>query len=141
MNDVLTIAHERQRELRDEIAQIDEFIRVAETLLQNAKMPSGGGRAPQPGLRRDRPEAAVVKAANDQAEDEPDEDLQETAVADEADAADEGDQADEAASPDSDSGVRKFPWTGVQPAARRTSTDDTGPTRRNIFRRDVSAAG
>ena len=128
MTDVLTIARERQREIRAEISELDDFIRMAETLLRDAKSPSVEAREAQSPVRV--AVAAAPAAAPEEAEDETVEEQQETA------ASAEGDDAAEA-----ESEVRKFPWTGQQPAIRRTGTDDTGPTRRNIFRRDMSAAG
>jgi len=131
MTDVLTIARERKRELRDEISELDDFIRMAQTLLRDAKLPVDAREAQAPA----RPavaaaaETAPEQAAHEQAEDDTVEERQDIAASTEAEDA------------DSESGVRKFPWTGQQPAIRRTGTDDTGPTRRNIFRRDMSAAG
>ena len=136
MTDVLTIARERKRELRDEISELDDFIRMAQTLLRDAKLPVDAREAQAPArpavaaAAETAPEqAAPEQAAHEQAEDDTVEERQDIAASTEAEDA------------DSESGVRKFPWTGQQPAIRRTGTDDTGPTRRNIFRRDMSAAG
>lgn len=132
MTDVLTIARERQRVLRDEITELDEFIRMAETLLQGAKGQSEGARKAQ-----DLGRASVIATADAAPEQAEDETVLEQQDSDEAAEVAEADDSAE-----SESGVRKFPWTGQQPAVRRTGTDDgAGPTRRNIFRRDMSAAG
>ena len=124
MTDVLTIARERKDELRQEIAELDEFIRVAEKLL-SLETPNADDRLE---LRKER--AGSVAAPQD----EPDGDTEE--AHNDAEAA----EAAEAESEDGEPAVRKFPWTGMQPAVRRTGNDDNYP-RRNVFRRDMSAAG
>jgi hypothetical protein len=124
MTDVLMIARERKDELRQEIAELDEFIRVAEKLLR-LEAPDADDR------REPRKERAGTAAA---AQDEPDGESEESQ--DDAEAA----EAAEGESEDGEPAVRKFPWTGMQPAVRRTGNDDNYP-RRNVFRRDMSAAG
>ena len=124
MTDVLMIARERKDELRQEIAELDEFIRVAEKLMRLGTADADDRREP----RKDR--AGAVAAAQD----EPDGEAEESQ--DDAEAA----EAAEAESDEGEPAVRKFPWTGMQPAGRRTGNDDSYP-RRNVFRRDMSAAG
>jgi hypothetical protein len=119
MSDVLKVAIERQRELRDEIDKLDEFIRMAENLLRSAKA--------RPDEQAERPQPAPVR---EPAAEGP------QLVRSEAPAEQEAAESEGPEMP------RKFPWTGQQPAVRRTDGDDaTGPTRKNVFRRDMTAAG
>lgn len=158
MNDVLKVALDRQRELREEIAELDGFIRTAEDLLQRTL-----SRAEPRRERAERPQAVpreterpAISAVDRPAERPSDHDRHreqhaghrdeaghqpaaqpQRAVAEalRAAAAEEGRDAPEQS-------VRKYPWTGAQPAVRRSSGDEpAGPTRKNIFRRDLSATG
>jgi len=74
MTDVLKIAIERRTQLQDEVAKLDDFIRMAETLMsapgdvQMPAMPGGMPQvAPEPAVRSaprraQEPEAAVESA-------------------------------------------------------------------------------
>jgi hypothetical protein len=138
MTDVLMIARDRQEDLRQEIAELDEFIRIAEKLLGTASGEADEPARSKPELRRERSEVAAARSASDDADDEAKEELKDSPDDHESVEVAEGDEAD---SENSEPDVRKFPWTGVQPAARRTGGDGSYPARRNVFRRDASAAG
>ena len=122
MNDVLTVALERRRELRERLAEIDEFISMAESLLRNATSkpgpdPDRSGRPDQ----RDRPERtehAEPRAARSKPSERPQ-------IVEIPDAAPEP-------------VVRKFPWSNSQPPVRRTGADEAGPVRRTVMRREAS---
>ncbi len=43
MTDVVKIAHERRRKFRDEVAKLDDFLRIADALMRSA---SNGAQAP-----------------------------------------------------------------------------------------------
>jgi hypothetical protein len=126
MTDVLTIARERKDELRQEIAELDEFIRVAEKLLRLETPNADDRREPH------KERAGSVAAPQDEPDGDAEESRDDAEVAEVAEA--------ESESEDGEPAVRKFPWTGMQPAVRRTGNDDSYP-RRNVFRRDMSAAG
>lgn len=117
MTDVLKVALERQRELREEVEGIDEFIRMAEDLLRTARR-------------------AGSSTDGQESESESEHETESVPVSEPEDAAVAATNA-----PDADPGPRRFPWTGVEPAVRKTGEDDQGgPIRRNVFRRDISAA-
>lgn len=56
MTDVLKIAIERRAQLQDEVAKLDDFIRMAETLM------SAPGDAPMPAMPSGMPQAAPEPA-------------------------------------------------------------------------------
>lgn len=126
MKDVLTVALERQRELRSEIAELDEFVRMAESLLRNA-----GSKA------RQGPEHAERTETADRAERTKD---AETPVRSESAERPQVVETPAAANePAPEPVARKFPWSNAQPPVRKTDGDDeTGPTRRNLMRREAS---
>lgn len=138
MTDVLTIARERKDGLRQEIAELDEFIRIAENLMRTGTTHAEEKVQPQTEGRRERSEIVAAMTARDRADDEADGEAD--GEAEETPDAAEVVEADATEAESSDLAVRKFPWTGMQPAVRRTGNDDGYP-RRNVFRRDMSAAG
>lgn len=115
MNDVLTVALERQRELRRQLAEIDEFIGLAESLLRNAK-PKAEPHPNHP-ERAERTDHAANPAHTESAG---------------------RPQIVEIPDADPEPVVRRFPWSNAQPPVRRTDADEVGPTRRNLMRREAS---
>ncbi len=152
--DVLTIARERQGALRAEIAEIEEFIRMADRLLGSVNTTAGSppgraewaGNAEQAGPARqaesdlqDEPAAQAEPAESGESTDDPAEaDSAEDAKAAEVGESPAAESAPEPA-PANEPLVRRFPWTNVQPPLHAGGTDDTaGPTRRNLMRRHAS---
>lgn len=164
MNDVLKIALARRGELRAELAEIDEFIRMADSLLRNARGPAGPA-AEEP-LILDRPighgRAAEADRAPDQSRPDPSSTValgrtsetvravggtsieraggaEHDADTDPAERA-QPDEAPVDADEDAEEkpATRTFPWSNAQPIVRKSDADEAGPVRRNLMRREAS---
>lgn len=120
MTDIVRIAVERRTELSRQVGELDEFIEMAQLLLKQKVVPM------------------VPSVEEDDIEDEEFEASAEAEPEAEAEAEPE---------PKEESGRREAmlanaPWKNMMPLRQRGAGDDSaGPTRVNLFRREVPAAG
>lgn len=124
MTDIMKVAAERRMELTRQVSELDEFIQMAQILLKQKVVPM------VPSIDEDAIEDEEFDAA---AEAEPE--------------AEPEPEAEAEPGPDEQSGKREAmlanaPWKNMMPLRQRAAGDDSaGPTRVNLFRREVPAAG